>query len=588
MHPFMKHTVVSILFLIFSISFSPAQSKYHNYNEMTDEISYLVASKSDIASIKSIAQTTEKRNIWAVTIGGRDADNRPAVLIVGGIEGDRIISSELTLQLIKHLIQNYGKIDSITSLIKNTTFYIIPRMNPDAMETFFAKTRYERKINARPTDDDKDGTIDEDGYEDINGDGLITMMRIKDNNGEYFPHPDDNRIMKKVDKSKGELGSYLLLTEGIDNDKDEKWNEDGPGGVDLNRNFPHNYIFFGNGSGPYQISEEETKALTDFCFSHQNIVLVFTYSSNDNLINPWKKDPSLRSSAQDMRFSNWRRRMEEGEDYSPRPINSVMEEDEKYYGYISKQFHEITKIKSGPAPQKGEGAFSEWVYYHYGRWSFAAPPWWIPDTEKNSDTSSRKIPELKIEKGFDDKPDEYAEQIKALKWFDNAGLKENFIHWKEIKHPDFIGKKVEVGGFRPFVFTNPPPESIQTISQKFNTFITWLATKLPKIVISNVKVEPIEGKIFRITADIVNTGYFPTNSAMGSMVRWQRDVKVTLGMKKNQELINGYASTTINPVDGGNSKQELTWLIIGNRGETVTISAESPTTGIVTEKVELK
>jgi hypothetical protein len=36
-------------------------------------------------------------------------------------------------------------------------------------------------------------------------------------------------------------GDYLVFTEGIDNDGDGKFNEDGVGGLDLNRNYPENW-----------------------------------------------------------------------------------------------------------------------------------------------------------------------------------------------------------------------------------------------------------------------------------------------------------------------------------------------------------
>ena len=157
--------------------------------------------------------------------GGKEADSTHAVLIVGGVEADRLIGSELTLHFLSFLLDNYGKVDSITQLVNSTTFYIIPRVNPDASEAFFQKPLYGRTFNSSSIDDDKDGKIDEDGYEDLNNDGLITMMRVKDNRGEWIPHPDDPRIMKKADPSKGEQGMYKLLSEGIDNDKDEQWNE---------------------------------------------------------------------------------------------------------------------------------------------------------------------------------------------------------------------------------------------------------------------------------------------------------------------------------------------------------------------------
>ncbi|MBI4811580.1 MAG: hypothetical protein HY800_09130 [Ignavibacteriales bacterium] len=563
-----------------------------------------VSSHKDIAMIESIGKTLEKRDLWAVTIGGKDAESRRAMLIVGGVDADRLIGSELTLRFMNFLLTNYGKVDSITQLINSTTFYILPRVNPDASEEFFKKPLYARTFNAKPTDDDKDDVIDEDGFDDLNGDGLITMMRIKDNRGEWIPHTDDPRIMKKVDPSNGEVGIYKLYTEGIDNDKDEQWNEDEEGGVDFNMNFPHNYQFFSKGSGSHQISEAETRAVTDFCFSHPNIAVVFAFSSNDNLMNPWKKEQRQGQPSQDQR-SQCRRIPMDDEEQTPRFTTSVMDEDEQYYTYISKQYQEITKLKAAPQSTKGEGAFGEWAYYHLGRWSFAANPWWIPEIEPKKDSAAidttkkkhqqekkgqegeRKFDMVKG-KGPDEKPDEYADQLKALKWLDTNRIKDGFINWTKIKHKDFPDNEVEVGGFRPYILTNPPTDSIDIIASKQNVFLAWLGTMLPQIAIRNVKIEPIDGKVFRLTADITNAGYFPSNSAMGDKARWSRNVKVLLDIGKEQSLAGGKLKIVLDPIKGNGGRHEIIWLIVSKPGESVTITAESSMTGKATQTVTLK
>jgi hypothetical protein len=311
---------------------------------MTKAINASVSSHKDIAKVESIAKTIENRDIWAVTVGDKDADSRHAILVLGGVEAERIIGSELSLRFINFLLDNYRKVDSITQLVNSSTFYILPRVNPDASEEFFQKPLYERSFNARPNDDDRDGVADEDGFEDINNDGFITMMRVKDNRGEWIPHKDDPRIMQKADPSKGEIGLYKLFTEGIDNDNDERWNEDEIGGIDFNRNFPHNYQFFSKGAGPYQISEIESRAVTEFCFSHPNIAAVFTFSSNDNLMNPWKKEQKQGPPQQTEQRSG-RRRIMDDEESAPRLITSVLDDDEQYFNFISKQYQEITKFK---------------------------------------------------------------------------------------------------------------------------------------------------------------------------------------------------------------------------------------------------
>ena len=130
--------------------------------------------------------------------------------------------------------------------------------------------------------------FDEDPYEDLNKDGFITLIRVKDPSGKYIESDEDKRVMVAADLAKGQSGSYLVYSEGIDNDKDGSFNEDGAGGVNFNRNFTFNYEEFGLNAGLYPVSEPETKAVADFLFDKFNIYAVFTFGPQDNLGQPLK------------------------------------------------------------------------------------------------------------------------------------------------------------------------------------------------------------------------------------------------------------------------------------------------------------
>ena len=274
-------------------------SKYLTYDEMTRAIKDLSAAHKDIVSIESIGKTLRGRDIWAIALRKGDPNQNRAMLVVGGVEAQQLAGSEMVLQFAEHIVNNYEKTDSLRRVLETTTIYLLPRVSPDAMEAYFEKPQRERTTNYRPTDDDRDGRVDEDDVEDLNNDGVITMMRVKDPRGDWMPHQEDARVMKKADPAKGERGQYLLYTEGIDNDKDERWNEDGAGGVDFNRNFAYNYEYFAPNAGVYQLSEVESRAVADFVFSHDNICVVFSFSSNDNLMSPMKVELKTPASGED-------------------------------------------------------------------------------------------------------------------------------------------------------------------------------------------------------------------------------------------------------------------------------------------------
>ena len=97
-------------------------------------------------------------------------------------------------------------------------------------------------------------------------------------------------------------GDYLLLTEGYDNDKDGRVNEDGIGGLDLHRNYPENWRpeaeetgrgFTQGGAGEYPLSEIETRAVVLFLFSHPNVSVVNTMDTTvPMLLRPPSTSPS--------------------------------------------------------------------------------------------------------------------------------------------------------------------------------------------------------------------------------------------------------------------------------------------------------
>ena len=127
----------------------------------------------------------------------------------------------------------------MTRLLDERTFYIMPMMSPDSRDAhmYEPNSTHSPRGGQRPVDDDRDGLVDEDKPDDLDGDGHITQMRIRDPNGRWKPHPDYPELM--IPCKPDESGQYTLLdTEGIDNDGDGKVDEDGDGYYDPNRNWP--------------------------------------------------------------------------------------------------------------------------------------------------------------------------------------------------------------------------------------------------------------------------------------------------------------------------------------------------------------
>ena len=295
--------IIFTVFLLFSfislLHTAPAANApsegYQNYQALTNAIKQVASQNPKITKLTSIGKTLQGKDLWMLQISGTKGPSpleKQALLICGNLEGDHVIGSEVALGIAGYLVGQYGKDEQVTKVLDTRTFYIIPRLNPDGAEIFFNKTLQEYAGNLKPRDEDYDWRIDEDGPEDLNGDGMITMMRIKDKEGDWFIDDKDARLMKKKEASTPVDKLYKMYTEGIDNDGDELYNEDGKGGFNINRNFPHNFGYKPKGSGVYPVSELETQALIDFMTRyvpalktqpHKNICGVLLFSKFDNL-----------------------------------------------------------------------------------------------------------------------------------------------------------------------------------------------------------------------------------------------------------------------------------------------------------------
>jgi murein tripeptide amidase MpaA len=153
------------------------QSQYKDFRTMSQKIIKMGTDYTALCSVKALVKTAGGKEIWMLTIGTGDKDNKPGIAVFGGIEGNYLLGKELALGFAENLLKESANPD-IKNLLKNVTFYIFPDVSPDATEQFFANPKYERTINSRSTDDDKDFLTDEDPYEDLNNDGLITLIRI--------------------------------------------------------------------------------------------------------------------------------------------------------------------------------------------------------------------------------------------------------------------------------------------------------------------------------------------------------------------------------------------------------------------------
>lgn len=537
-----KLYLTQLLFWSVTLSlFAQSPQNYSNSASLAQRIKTLTSKYPNLIKSKTLTQTLGGKDIWMLTLGTQNADQKPAIAVVGGVDGKHLLGVEMAIGFAEKLLAS-SNVDSVKNLLNKQTFYVFPNMSPDATEQYFAKLKYERSGNATKTDDDRDGKLNEDGFDDLDGNGKITWMRIKDATGKYKLNPDDSRLLILADASKGENGAYILLQEGIDNDKDGQFNEDGEGGVSFNKNASFNYKNFVPGAGEYAVSEKENRALFDFLFDAFNIYAVVTFGPTNNLSSPVAFNPA---------------------GLSKRIITSWFEADAKSNALVSERYNKITKTKEAPKTQAEPGDFSQWAYFHYGRLSFSTPGWWVPKVAPDSAKKEKKFTN-------DDPVAAY------LRWAAKEGITDTYTPWKTISHPDFAGQTVEVGGIDPFVLNNPPYKLVDNIVVKHTDFLMSLAAMAPQIEFVNLKTEKVTDGLTRVTVQLLNTGDLSTYTKIGDRSYFLKKIAVKVSGKNGQEVVSGRKSQTIESLQGKEFK-ELTWLIKGN-GK-VTIDAGCPTTG---------
>lgn len=547
MNKIYKTIVLLIGVLLFSEEIKAQE--YNNYAQLSQRIASLSKSYPSLVKVKSLTKTFGGKDIWMISIGSGDVAQKPAIVVVGGVEGSHLLGTELALGFAEKLLKE-SSLDSIKTVLAKNTFYVFPNMSPDATEQYFAQIRYARSANARPTDDDRDGKINEDGFEDLNKDGKIGWIRIEDPTGKYRINPEDSRSMILADQSKGENGKYLLYSEGIDNDKDGNFNEDGEGGVHFNKNMSFAYPNFVPGSGEHMVSENENRALLDNLFEMFNIYAVITFGPYNNLSAPATfSAPAV----------------------AKRVITGYFEPDAKANAMVSEMYNKVTGLKDAPKSVAVGGDFAQWAYFHYGRYSFSTPGWWVPKAKADT---AKKEKDLKI----DDPAANY------LRWAQSQDIKNNFTEWTKIEHTDFPGKTVEVGGLDPFALTNPPFKLVEGLVKKHSDFILAFSRLTPSLDIVNIKKEKLGDGLTRLTATLLNKGALPTQTKVGERSYWVKKITVKLTPSSNQTIISGRKSQALDAIEGlGN--ETITWLIKGSGN--IIITAGSPTSGIKIIEVSL-
>lgn len=513
---------------------------YPTHEAQQRSLQQLAAAHGATAELTTLGTSAGGRAIHVLEIGTGDRANKPALLVIAGAEVDDLTGPVAAEAFARYLLESTA--DSVTTLLNRATVYVIPRLSPDPLAHAAAAVRDRVHGNDAPDDADRDGLTDEDGPNDLDGNGWISWMRVEDANGTYLAHEDESLLLRPADTGKGEVGRYLMIKEGRDDDEDLEVNEDAAGGVHVNRNTSHAYAPFQVDSGEHPFVAPELQALGDFVFAHPNILAIYTFSEHDNLHQSWKiRHPAQRN----------------------RP-NQFSADSSAYSASAERLADFAVYHGTGAVPA---GSIPGWAYYHAGRISYSAPAFTYPDSVAKS-----------IKTSMD-------RHHRAIHWL-RANRPDLVLDWTVLEHPDYPGQTVELGGVDPFALNNPMADDLLAeATTNATTLLYQIAHELPRLRIDEPKVENLGRNVYQVTVTVHNDGDLPTHTVAGRRVYALRPLRADLTLANGQTLVAGREITLMtDPIPGG-GRAQLTYTIIG-RGS-VDITVGSPSAGNASVRTNL-
>ncbi|HHY34224.1 MAG TPA: carboxypeptidase [Firmicutes bacterium] len=555
----------------------PDFTRYLDYHELTQALNELVAQRPDLSKMYSIGKTYEGREMWMVEITNYslgDPLKKPGMYIDGNHHAPEVTGSMVCLYTIWYLLSRYDRDPFVKDLVDTKTFYILPRIAQDGAEVFL-HTPYTLRSSTRvyPEREREEGLVPED----VDGDGWILQMRVKDPNGEWKVSQADPRLMVRRQPWDTEGPFYKIYPEGVLKNWDggdikiapPKWC------LDLNRNYPANWEPEAGqrGSGPYPLSEPETRNVADFIISHPNIGGAMSYHTTMGaILRPSATKPDDKLPQKDVAV-----------------YRAIGEKGSKLTGYpCVSTYEDYTADKAHPL----KGVFMDWLYEHQGIITFSTELWnaWVRAGQKLFDRKDRGSEEA---------------QLKLLQWNDRELAGQAFEMWRPFEHPQ-LGP-VEIGGWKSkFTLTNPPPAYLEGECHKNALFTLYHAACLPRLALEKGEVTQLSPELFTVSVWVKNTAYLPTNVSEQAIAAGKaRPVMVELSSESpgsRVEFIAGRSREEIGHLDGLAStggmwmfrqaemaqKKRVEWVLKASTGTRIRVRAWSQKAGEATLETVLE
>jgi len=421
---------------------------YRTPQQINTAVRDLARRHADVATVHEVAETPGGRKVLLLEFGTKES-KAPGILVVANAVGDCPPATQAAMQLADLLAGDWQ--DELAS----RRWYVLPMGNPDGYARFFATPLAKSCLNERAVNGDKDDATDEDGPDDLNGDGFITMMRQRHPEGRWIPVEDNPVLLKRAEAGKGETGEYRLFVEGIDNDGDGELNEDGPGGAIPGHNFPHAFHYYTTTDGMWPASETESRGVLKFAFEHPDIAMILVFGRTNSLKKVPEGSKKSEATKDKYKLPEWMARragvdpedeftlpqlVEMGKEvtgYQDLTEEMVLQflgvgaavnpdrQDLPYWNEINERYGEFEKEAGLDGkrldPQEfPDGSVEEWAYFQFGVPAFSMDFWSPPVKEQAPETPEGAMSPDDVEKMSNEEfielgPEKISEFLKASK-----------------------------------------------------------------------------------------------------------------------------------------------------------------------------
>jgi len=509
--------------------------RFYRYDELTEILQGWAEERSELFRVESIGSSFEGREIWLCTLTnfetGPDLE-KPAFLVEGNIHAIEVTGATAALHLIDRLLSGYGSDEQSTRVLDTRAFYVVPRLNPDGPELALAdRPRFIRSSTRPwPLAEEVDGLYEED----IDGDGRILMMRVRDRNGSWKPHPEEPRLMVRREPDDAEGDFYRMLWEGRIRNYDGTTIKIAPPleGLDLNRNFPMEWAVEAEqqGAGPYPASEPEIHAIIQAIVDRPNITGHIAYHTFSGVhLRPYASYPDEHFPTADLR--TYQLLGEKATELTGYPAISI--------------FHDF---KYDPK-QATKGSINDWLYDHLGVFSWTTELW-SPQREAG-------IEDHQYIEWLRDHPPE--DDLKLLRWSDEQLDGKGYIDWYPFEH-DQLGQ-VELGGWDVmYCWGNVPPQFLEREIAPHADLAIWQLLVSPLLEIRSLEVEPLGSERWLVRLVVENTGWLPTSVSEKAVERKAvRPLEAEITLPESAKVIGGERKVELGQLDGRVHRRSLLW-----------------------------